>query len=119
MTAVTAIPFLRGDVTLREKAPRLMVPSQPPLQAIGEIGREASRNRGLRHQVKGVDAAGIRVDLDRYAGAHEAKRVFHVVLEEKIERSGCHGTKGKAGNNLCQAGGEVMDPVGIDFLLAA
>src|SRR6202051_3210221 len=119
MTAVTAIPFLRGDVTLREKAPRLMVPSQPPLQAIGEVGREASRNRGLRYQVKGVDAAGIRVDLDRYAGAHEAKRVFNVLLEEEIERSSCHVATGKTGNILCQAWGEVMDPVGIDLLLAA
>jgi len=98
---------------------RAELPSQPPLQAIGEIGCEATRNRGLRHQVKGVDAAGIGMDLDRCAGTQEAQRVVNVLLEEKIDGANRHKATGKFGDVLCQARGKVMGPVGIDLPIAA
>src|SRR6266404_598768 len=93
--------------------------SQPPLQAIGEIGREAARNRGLRYQVEGVYAAGVGMDLDRCTGAHQAQRVVNVLLEEKIDGSNRHVATGKFGNVLRQAGREVVDLVGIDLPIAA
>src|SRR5260370_36421059 len=94
---------------------RAELPSQPPLQAIGEIGCEATRNRGLQHQVKGVDAAGIGMDLDRCAGTQEAQRVVDVLLEEKIDGANRHKATRKFGDVLCQARGQVMAPVGIDL----
>src|SRR5258708_32721053 len=86
---------------------RAELPSQPPLQPIGEIGCEATRNRGLRHQLTGVDSAGRVMNLYRCTGTHQAQRGVNVLLEDKIDGANRHQAPGEVGAVLCPAAGAV------------